>query len=180
MSANLLIDLGNTCQLAPSLYSGNGVSGQVCGLSGVWVGEIVDLLNSDSFCNVYINGKAVYASGNLIIGVQTSDALTSGSFTDPTSGLSVMPTSFQSGGVVWVNSGATGGVLGPLQSGQAVMSGFMASAAFQRPGRYARLVFNSGFYIGSLQAGFISQLKTTGSGGGFSWLPQSGGSTVNV
>ncbi len=178
MSANLLVDLGNTCQLAPSLYSGNGVSGQVCGLSGMIVGEIVDMLHSDTYCNVYINGKAVFASGNLIIGVQSSDALTSGSFTDPTSGLSVLPTVFQSGGVVWINSGSTGGVLGALTSGQAVLSGFMASAAFQRPGRYARLVFMSGFYLGTLQAGFISQFKTTGSGGGFSYSPSSG--TVNV
>ena len=37
-SANLVVDIGGTCVFQPSLQSGNGVSGQVCGLSGVVVG----------------------------------------------------------------------------------------------------------------------------------------------
>lgn len=164
--------------MQPSLTSGNGVSGQVCGLSGVVVGNIVDLIAANTMCNVYVGGLPALASGLLIIGVQCSDSTASGTFTDPTSGLQTLPTVFSSGGNLVLNSGATGGTYNAFTSGQGVLSGFIAGAAFQRPQRFARLLFNSGFYIGTLQAGFISQLKQTGSGGGYSILPSSGGISV--
>lgn len=178
MSANLVVDIGGTCVYQPSLTSGNGVSGQVCGLSGVVVGAIVDLVNADTFCNIYVAGLPALTSGNLIIGIQDSNATTSGTFTDPTSGLPQLPTYFQSGGNLWLNSGSTGGLLGAQVSGQSINSGFIQFAAFQRKQRYARLLFNSGFYVGTLQAGFVTQQRTTGSGGGYSLLPGSG--AINV
>ena len=179
MSANLIVDLNGTAQLGASLISGNGVSGQVCGLSGVYVGQSIDMLNSDTYCNVFIAGNPALSSGNLIVGVQTADADVSGQYTDPTSGLAQLPTVFQSGGVIWINSGSTGGLYqSGGTSGAYFNSGFVVAAAFQRIGRYARMVFNSGFYIGTLQAGFIAQNKTTGSGGGTSMSPASSGNTV--
>jgi hypothetical protein len=178
-SANLVVDIGGTCQFQPSLQSGNGISGQVCGLSGVVVGLSVDLLHADTFCNIWVAGQPVLGSGNLVIGVQNSDTDTSGNYTDPTSGLPQLPTYFASGGNLWINSGSTGGILNSgAVSGFSFNSGFIQFAAFQRTGRYARLLFNSGFYIGSLQAGFVSQYKTTGSGGGFSLSPTSGSVSV--
>ena len=184
MSANLLVDLNGTCSMQPSLQSGNSVSGQVCGLSGVYVGQSVDLINANTFCQVYIAGNPALSSGNLIIGVQVSDVDSSGQYVDPTIGLQTFPTVFQSGGNIWVNSGSTGGLYNSgAVSGQSFNSGFFVAGAFQRTARYARLIFNSGFYIGTLNAGFISQKKTTGSGpGGFSWQPQNSGqaNVVNV
>lgn len=57
--------------------------------------------------------------------------------------------------------------------------GGMAFAAFQRPHRYARLLLQSGASaIPGVVAGFLSQLRTTGSGGGSTQSPQTG--TVNV
>ena len=58
-------------------------------------------------------------------------------------------------------------------------SGGIAFAGFQRPARYARLVWLSGATsTTNLLAGFYSQLDTTGSGGGFTFSPGSG--SVNV
>ena len=180
MSANLVVDIGNTCQSQQSVPTPAQLSpsGQVCGLSGVQVGQTLDLIHADTFCNLYITGTAVLASGPLIVGVQTADSDVSGNYTDPTSGLAQLPTVFQSGGVVWLNSGSFGGIYGSGTSGQFVQSGFAAYAGFQRVGRYARVLFNSGFFIGPVQAGFVTQFKTTGSGGGFTYSPGSG--TVNV
>ncbi|MDE2098079.1 MAG: hypothetical protein KGL39_12570 [Patescibacteria group bacterium] len=179
MSANLIVDLGNTAIFQPSLISGNGVSGQVCGMSGVYVGQSVDFLHANTMCNVYITGNPALSSGNLIIGVQCSDSDTSGNYTDPTSGVAQLPSVFLSGGNVWINSGSTGGIYqSGGYSGSFFQSGFIAFASFQRTQRFARLLFNSGFYIGPLTAGFISQAKTTGSGGGFSFSPGSGSVSV--
>lgn len=190
MSANLIVDLGGTVQSTPSLPSSavaadGGIAitsgGCISSLSGVLIGDIVDLNNTNTFCQVYVAGKG-FGSGPLMIGVQTSTSTASGTFTDPTSGLAQLPTSFQSGGYLVIGSGLGGspGIFGSGQSGSYLLSGFMAFAAFQRPGRYARLFVGSGFFDGTLQAGFVSQLRTTGSGGGFSWLPQSGGNQINV
>lgn len=179
MSASTLVDLAGTCFLYPSLQSGNGTSGQACGLSGIYVGQSVDLLNANSFTNVVVNAIPALASGNLLVYVQTADNDVSGQYTDPTSGLQTLPTVFSSGGVLWISSGATGGIFNSgVVSGQAYQSGFMVAAGFQRPQRFARLMMGSGHFIGQLQAGFISQLKVTGSGGGFTMLPSSG--AVNV
>jgi len=186
MSANLIVDLGNTAQMAPSFPStaqaadgGMAITsgGNISSLSGVMVGDVVDMINSDTFCNVYVVGRSL-GSGPLLVGVQTSDSTTSGTFTDPTSGLAQLPTNFASGGFLIIASGpatdATLGVFGSGVSGSYALSGFCAAGAFQRPHRYARLFVGSGFYDGPLQAGFISQYRTTGAGGGTTQAPGSG------
>lgn len=186
MSASLAVDLGATCWSQPSFPDGTtglSLSGQFCGLSGVVVGGIVDLGNMDTYCNFYATGITTLGSGILIVGVQTSDGTTSGSFVDPTSGLGAanFPFRLASGGHMILGSGATvpsAGLWGAAISGYNMQSGFTAFAAFQRPQRYARLIIQSGFYLGTLTAGFVSQFATTGSGGGFTLAPSSG--TVNV
>lgn len=176
MSASYMVDVGGTCVSLPTL----NVSGNVWLLSGssAVIGTSVDLLHANSFCNLHAIGQAFTGSGQLRIAVQCSDTDTSGTYTDPTSGLPQMPTSFSSGGVLIINSGSLGGgVLGAQTSGQFVQSGFDVFAGFQRPQRFARAFLISGttdFFTGPLAVGFVSQLKITGSGGGFSMQPSSG------
>lgn len=176
MSANLIVDLGGTAFSYPSIL---GTSGVLQPASGVVIGQTVDLINANTYTNICVVGQSV--SGQLRVGVQTSDSDTSGSFTDPTSGLPQLPTSFQSGGIIWINSGgASNGVLAGVASGYNIASGFTAFAAFQRPHRYARAwvpVADVGFN-GPGTVSFVGQLKTTGSGGGFTFNPTSG--TVSV
>lgn len=231
MSANLVVDVGNTCQFNPSLLltdvfsaqSGTASRQQVN--SGPVVGLPVDLKNTNTFCNVLVVGGA--GSGPVGIQVQTSDLIsgfvasggglpTSGSFTDPTSGLPQMPTNFNSGGIIWINSGlfvlpGAGGLSGgtayvngapqgtypfgthPVFTAQGAggynatsggapvfaSGGGIAFAAFLRPHRFARLIVLSGASsVAPIIAGFLSNLKTTGSGGGRTFSPTSGGVTV--
>jgi hypothetical protein len=181
MSANYVVDLGNTTQQGMSLVDTPLLSGSIlCAASGAVIGTGIDMLHSDSYCNVVIGG--VSASGQVRIQVQTSDTDVSGNYTDPTSGLAQLPGVFASGGLIWINSGGTGGgAFGPFVSGNAIASGFQVATAFQRLGRYVRanmLNETSVQYAGALQVVFLSQLKTTGSGGGFTLAPTSG--TVNV
>lgn len=189
MSANLAVDLGKTCLARPSFPSaavaadgGIAISsgGVVSSLSGVMIGDIVDLRDADTYCNVWAAGRTL-GSGPLLLQVQDSNATTSGSFTDPTSGLTQFPTPFVSGGILVIGSGAwaaagdVGGIFGSGVSGQNTLSGFFAIAAFQRVGRYARVNMLSGFMDwANCQAGFISQFRTTGSGAGYSYSPGSG------
>jgi hypothetical protein len=187
MSANLIVDLGNTAQTGvsinstqqPSLASG---ALYISVASGAVVGNSLNFQNADTFCNLHVTGVPSFASGQLRIAVQTAGADTSGSYTDPTSGLATFPTSFQSGGILILNSGGLlGGVLGANVSGQFFYSGFGVFAGFQRPqaGQFVRAVALSGdFFAGALSVEFVSQYRTTGSGGGFSYAPGSG--TVNV
>lgn len=182
-SANLVVDLGNTCQFGNSQFGWSvtsGLSNLVAVASGTLIGTSIDMLHSDTFCNMAITGQST--SGQLRIQVQCSDSDTSGNYTDPTSGLAQFPTIFQSGGIVWINSGgAGGGIFGAQASGYSLASGFACSAAFQRPQRYVRanvLSETSQQYAGPLTVQFISQYKTTGSGGGFTLSPTSG--TVSV
>lgn len=175
MSANLVVDLGNTTVMGLSIGgTANAQSGLIYSASGPVIGLSVDLLQANAFCNLFAGGYAQNASGFLNLQVQCSDFDTSGSYVDPTSGLAQFPTSFLSGGMLVLNSGNTGGVLGAQVSGQSILSGFMVSAGFQRPFRYARVNVLSGGYNGPLVAGFIAAAKTTGSGGGFTFLPTSG------
>lgn len=225
MSANLHVGIQNTAKYVPSISFNNGLSGAL-GTIGQWV----DMSNCDTYCNVYVTAGA--CSGPLIFQVQTAEgpydipltgnafsgnvfsggAPMSGSFSDPTSGLAQLPTTFQSGGQLYVNSGlytlpgalgASGqqvngyaqgtlpfgvntvqqGMGGEAQitsgSAPAFASGGVAFAGFQRNYQYARLILVSGATIPQyIQAGFISQSLTTGSGGGFTFSPQTG--TVNV
>lgn len=175
MSASLIIDLNGTALSLPTFVTSGAFPG-----SGAQFGNVVDLVNGNSFCNLSIAGQAAGTSGQLRVQVQTADATTSGSFTDPTSGLAVMPTVFESGGIVRINSGGImNGIYGSGTSGQFVQSGFAAFAGFQRPGRYARINTVSGdFYWGPLAVSFVSQEKVTGSGGGFTLSPSSGSVSV--
>lgn len=213
MSANLVVDIGGTCQFNPSINSQYGPA------SGGVVGTIIDMKDADTFCNVFVAGGA--ASGPVGIQIQTSENVASGnflsgggfpisgSFSDPTSGLAQLPTNISSGGILWINSGLVsipggGGASGgqnvntfqngihPMFNAQGAgayqlsgtfpvfgSGGGVAFAAFQRPHRFARLVMLSGASVlPGLIAGFVSQYRTTGSGGGFTYNPQTG--TVNV
>ncbi len=171
-SANLVVDIGSTCDFQPSIAVGSG--------SNLVIGGIVDLLHADTYCNIYVAGAA--GSGIIEVRVQTSDSLTSGSFTDPTSGFTQLPTSFVSGGVFFANSGlwssGNQSLSAPVDSAPLFCSGGIQFAAFQKPQRYARLVANSGPFPNFFSAGFVSQKRTTGSGGGFTFSPGSG--TVSV
>jgi hypothetical protein len=199
MSANLIVDLGGTALSYPTLPAGASgtLSGGVFTSSGQLTGQSVDMLHANTFTNLLVGGISLNTSGQLLIQVQTSDTDTSGNFTDPTSGLAQLPTYFESGGIVRFNSGGilggtiqgaintggglgnTAGTSGAPNSGCAIQSGFQAFAGFQRVGRYARAnVLSGGFFVGPVQIAFVSQLKTTGSGGGFTLSPTSG--VVNV
>lgn len=193
-SANYVIDVGGTCQLNSTLPPNIGTIGSGGFVdsfrSGIMIGQPVDLLNANAACNVIALGTMV-TSGPLTLQVQTTDstsggqgagATLSGNFTDPTSGLAVFPSFFLSGGIL--NIGQSGNTtIGVFNSGilsgrESPLSGFAVAAFFQRVGRYARVNVLSGFYAGPLQVGILSQLKTTGSGGGQSQQPGSG--TVSV
>lgn len=236
MSANTIVDLGNTCLFNPSITvtATAVVSGTAVGVSGAAVvGQWLDMSNSDTFCNVFINVGP--CSGPLGIQVQTAPGANvvppftnafsgnifsgagpqSGQFTDPTSGLAQLPTWMSSGGIFWVNSGlyaAAGGQnasgapltngyptgslpFGPnpvvnAMGGQAILlsgswpemcSGGVAYGAFQRNNQYVRLVLLSGAtQVNFIQAGFIANQMTTGSGGGATWQPIQAGTAVYV
>lgn len=177
MSANLIVDLGGTAEFVPSITLGAVAgSGIAYAASGAIIGQSCDLINGNTACNVAVAGCPLFTSGQLRIQVQTSDTDVSGSYTDPTSGLAQLPGVFNSGGIIILNSGGLGsGTIGGGTSGQNMQSGFSIFTYFQRPTRYARANMLSGdFYGGTLFAGFVTQLKTTGSGGGTSQQPGSG------
>lgn len=195
MSANLVVDLFSTTLCQPSLPSAAvsadaGIAitsgGCISSLSGVLVGDIINIAQANTVTNVYVAGRSL-GSGPLVIGVQTSDSTASGTFTDPTSGLAALPGNFQSGGNLifgsggWTGPADPGGVYNSGVSGQMVLSGFFAGSWFQSPGQYVRLLVRSGFMdVAGFQAGIIKQLRTVGSGGGFSWAPLSGNPVINV
>ncbi len=183
--ASYTIDIGNTTQYTPTISAVTGVDSSPS--SGVIVGRVVDLLHANAFCNVQVVGGP--SSGVFRVQVQTSDTTTSGTFTDPTSGLAQMPTSFASGGVMFVNSGLwASGTFGRSMGGtvdQAPLfcSGGVAYAAFQRPHRYARaLVMSGNQFDAPVSVAFVTQLKSPGSGAGFTFSPAGGsaGDVINV
>lgn len=162
MAASLIVDLGPAAVHLPSI---NVVNAFPC--SGAVIGDVVDMKEANTFTNMYFV-HSITQSGLLRLAIQTSDATTSGSFTDPTSGLARFPTNIQSGGLVWINSGTT-----------TLKSGDLDFVGFQRPHRYARVIALSGdFFQAVLGAGFVGQRRTTISGAGFTYSPQSG--VVNV
>ncbi|MDO8673658.1 MAG: hypothetical protein Q7O66_19790 [Dehalococcoidia bacterium] len=174
MSANLVVDLGATCDYRTSIVVGSGAN--------LVVGQIIDLAHADTYCNVWVAGGV--GSGVIEMRIQTSDGVTSGSFTDPTSGRASnqLPAFLASGGVMFANSGlAVSGsqsLSAPVNTAPLFCSGGIQFGAFIRPHRYARLISNSSVFPDAIQAGFISNKRTTGSGGGFTYAPGSG--TVNV
>lgn len=181
MPASVIVDLGNIAQHQNTISPVNGVDSTPA--SGQIVGQVVDLVNAHMLTNLVVAGGP--SSGIFRIVVQTSDAVTSGSFTDPTSGLAQMPTAFLSGGVLVVNSGLwasgtqglpTGGV---IDSAPLFCSGATQIAGFQRPQRYARaMVLSGGAFNQPITAAFVAQLHSPGSGFGFTYSPTSG--TINV
>ncbi len=174
MSASYLVDAANTLDAKASINLGSGAS--------FTVGEILDLGYANTFTNVVVAGGV--GSGPIEIRAQTSDATTSGSFTDPTSGLAALPVNCVSGGVWFANSGLwASGVSSPFPA----VSGaplFCSGAiqfvgGFQSPHRYVRLINNSGVFPVWFTAGVVKQKKVTGSGtGGWTYSPTSG--TINV
>lgn len=212
--ANLMVDLGNSCQMGLSIVNDMGGAGtasplspqgsgtQVCNLSGTIIGQTVDMLNSDTYCNLFAAGLSLSGGGQLRLQVQVADADVSGQFTDPTSGFVAgafpnnytvgyglqAPGGFSSGGVLFINSGGgtpatftgAGGTAGG--SGSFLLSGFVGAAGFIRNGRYARVnllveTVASG-WGGTLVAGFIAQQRTTGLSGGTTQSPGSGAISV--
>lgn len=173
-SASTVVDLSATTDYQVSLSIGSG--------SNTVVGGIVDLGNSNLTCNLWIAGGP--GSGPVQLQVQTSPGTTSGSFVDATSGLTGtnFPSTFVSGGNVFFNSGLYGS--GNMSDSAVVnnspqfCSGGFDAAYFQRVGRYVRIINVSGSFPQTLIAGFISNKKETGSGGGQSQLPGSGAISV--
>jgi predicted RecA/RadA family phage recombinase len=174
MSANFVVDLGSTVDMAASVTVGSG--------SDLTVGRVVDLLFANTATQVWVQGGVAGGSGVIEVRIQTSDATTSGSFTDPTSGLAQLPGKVASGGCFFTNSGLYSSGIGspsaPVDSAPLFCSGGLDFTYFQRPQRYARLILNSGVYPGAISAGFLAQKKVVGSGAGFTYSPTSG--TVNV
>lgn len=171
-AAGLAVDLAQSCDFFPSVVV----------LSGASVGSIVDLLHANTHTQVVVMG--VQLSGPTPFLIQTSDGITSGSFTDPTSGLTGFPLygGVVSGGIFWTNSGlrASGnqaGLHNQTNNAPLFASGGIAFTSFQRPHRYARLMTLSGD-AAILTGGFLGQKKTTGSGGGFTFAPGSGSVSV--
>ena len=164
MSASLVVDLGSTAPPQASIVPANGVGSSPA--SGAIIGIPVDFQHNNVLCNLIV-AAGVSQSGTFRVAVQTSPDTTSGNFTDPTSGLSQLPTKFLSGGILLCNSGS------------AFVSGYGDAAGFQRPHRYVRAVVLAGDqHNAPVWAGFLSQQRTTGSGGGFSLLPGSGSVSV--
>jgi hypothetical protein len=180
VSANLVVDLANTTDYRVSVSLGSGGGGPL-------VGEIIDMEFANTLTNIFCAGGP--GSGAINLQVQTCDGTASGSFTDPTSGLSagaapgglpVGQTNLVSGGNFWVNSGLwTSGnfsVTAPVNNAPVFCSGGIQFGAFQMPHRFARLISLSGAFPNFYNAGFIKQKRTVGSGAGFTWSPGSGAS----
>lgn len=182
MSASYLVDLANTVQVQTSVAPTIANSPA----SGTTVGQIVDLLHANSFCNVVVAGGP--SSGVARVTVQTADDTASGSFGDPTSGTPAgsFGPNMISGGNAWVNSGLIGsgtygaGYGGVVNNAPVFCSGQNWAFGFNRTQRYARAIVNSGSFDSMLSVSFVSQLKTTGGSGtaGFTFSPGSG--QVNV
>lgn len=171
MSASLVVDLFNTTLSLASITNPQ-LSGQWPG-SGAVVGQVCDMLYANTLTNVYLAVDGAQ-SGQVRLAIQCADVTTSGSFTDPTSG--VLANQGVQGGTVNVQSG---GIFIYNSGGAGISSGTLTFGAFQRPQRYARLIALSGFlFDGGFQAGFIANLKQTSGQIGSTQSPGSG--TVSV
>jgi len=177
-----ITDLGPQVVALPSLQAAGQTSGMFASLSGTVIGTTVDLINANTYCNLWVQGVgSVVLSGAIVLQIQQSDSTASGTFTDPTLGMlsGDLTSVVTSGGLVTLNANASGGVWGGFTSGQSYLSGFLGFAGFSRGGRYARVNFHANSTgIANINAGFIAQQKVVGSGGGFTFAPGSG--SVNV
>mgnify|MGYP001567935769 CR=1 FL=1 len=173
MSANLVVDLGNTTQTGNivSIDAHNYGDSGIQSASGIQFGNIIDMIHADTYCNLNVVGRRVVGSGQLRVQGQVSPTTASGDFYDWTSGRSVLPGAFTSGGILTIG-GTSGGLLGPAVSGQNIQSGFSVSQGFIRTDRYVRAMTLADVgFAGPIHAQFISQLKVTGSGGGTTQSP---------
>jgi hypothetical protein len=160
MSATTVVDLGNSVNFYPCVSPAAGVGSTPA--SGVIIGMVADMLHANNLTSV-ITAAGPSSSGQWRVQVQTSDSTASGTFTDPTSGLEVMPTGFVSGGIFIINSG------------NVQASGGFAAAGFLRPHRYARAnVLGSNEHNAPVTVGLLGARKRTGSGDGYSYSPSSG------
>lgn len=169
------MDLFNAVQCQNSISPANGVAASPA--SGVIIGQIVDMLHANNYCNVFVAGGP--SSGPFQVQVQVSDGVTSGSFGDPTSGAAAFQGPVLSGGLAWINSGLhTSGNRpnGPnVNNAPLFCSGNTTGFGFLRTGRYARVnVLSGSAFSAPVAAGFITQLKVIGSGTGFTLSPTSG------
>lgn len=160
MSATNLVDLAGLPAPIVSIAPAAGVGSTPA--SGVVIGGVCDMRyfhNATSLVAFF--GPSI--SGQFRLQVQTSDATTSGSFTDPTSGMPVMPTNFVSGGILVVNSG------------NAQRSGGVYFGTFLRPHRYCRAnILGSDEHDAPAGASFWAQSRRTGSGDGYTFSPALG------
>lgn len=173
MSANLVVDLGGTCDIYTTLGIAGPGSGLTYAASGAIIGLSANMINDNTATQVVYAGNAIFGSGQLRLQIQVSDSDVSGTYTDPTSGLAAFPSNVQSGGLIWLNSGQLGGgVAGAFVSGQSIQSGFAGASYFQRIGTFARVnVLSGDFFAGSLTVSLLGNKRTTGSGGGFTFQP---------
>ncbi len=133
-----------------------------------------DFTNAGAYCNVWATGAGT--SGIFRVAVQTAPSDVSGSYTDPTSGLANFPSNIISGGILVCASG------GNASGGSNMVSGGMEWGAFLRPAGHPWVratVLSGNQHNGHVSVGFLEQLKTTGSGIGYTWLPSSG-TAINV
>lgn len=172
MSASTTIDLNGTTLNGQSVGTAAGVGGTPA--SGVIVGVGLDFTMANGYCNLWAAGGPSL-SGVYRVAVQCAAANTSGSYTDPTSGLANFPSQFQSGGILIVNSGAG------LSGSTFLSGGPFEFSAFLRPAGqpWVRAVVLSGDQFNApVNAGFVEQGAFTGSGQGYTFLPGSG--TISV
>lgn len=150
----------NDVPLGNSAFSGNIFSGGVP-LSGRFTDPtsgLAQLPTTISSGGVWWLNSGLYT---LPGGAGNSGTLVNGypAFTIP---FGPNPVQQAMGGIPFIQSGAW----------PEFASGGIAFANFQRNFQYARLVLLSGATsVGGLQAGFLSQLMTTGSGPGYTWAP---------
>lgn len=160
MGAGTIVDLAGTAATFPSISPAAGVGATPA--SGVIIGMVCDLRDANNLTNI-VAAFGPSTSGQFRVQVQTADAVTSGSFTDPTSGLAVMPTNLLSGGILVVNSG------------NAQQSGGFAFGGFLSPHRYARCnVLSGDLFNAPVTVGIVKQAKRTTSGAGYTYSPASG------
>lgn len=164
MSANLVVDLANTCNYPPSLSLAAGVGNVPA--SGTLVGQIVDLKDANSMCQVW--ATAGPNSGVLVLKIETAGDASgllqsgggfpiSGSFTDPTSGLPDFSQSIvKSGGLIYINSGLVSLPFGGGASGTMNVNTFAAGTHVSFNGQHGTGFAASGNFPVFCSGGFAT------------------------
>lgn len=172
MSASNVVDLNPTTLFGTSIGPAAGVGSTPA--SGTIIGQGLDFTMANGYCNVWaVGGPSL--SGAFRVAVQCAGSNTSGSYTDPTSGLSQFPSNLISGGILVCNSGVNVSGNNSLSGGSSDLGAFLRPAG--QP--WVRAMVLSGDQANApVTVGFIEQALITGSGVGFSYLPSSG--VINV